>query len=336
MPIGDVSMAKKPLLSVCIPTYNRAKLFDDALRVLVEQVNDHNSFDVEFVISDNASTDDTLSVVKRIRQAYPQIQLVYSRHKSTIPRAENYLTATNLAKGEFVYLLSDDDIILPGAIAKIIMEIKNNQGIDAIAPNTHIFSEIPSEGWSVAYNVEEDQLIYDKNEIIVCLGMMLTHISCLVFRKRLIANKSYLERIGSDLTNSYMFLDILQNESGCLILKTPYLGMRENNSLEYNFLEVFITNFYNLLKHAESKGYSKFATHELLSTDLKFVANAVYYYKKQGTNKQSIPSLPECLWRLLPLFPIHPIDTLRVLKNLIFPPISFRDLLNLPSRSYLF
>ena len=315
-----MSMDQNPLLSVCIPTFNRAELLEDALSSLIKQVNDPYYLDVEIVISDNASTDDTFSVVERVRKSNPQIQLVYSRHNSTVPRAENYLSATNLANGEFIYMISDDDIILSGAIAKIIMEIKNNEEIDAIAPNSHIFSEIPSEGWSVAYDFKEDKLIYDKNEIIVCVGMMLTHISCIVFRKRLISDKSYIERIGSDLTNSYMFLDILQNESGCLVLAKPYLGLRENRSLGYNFLEVFITNFYKLLKHAESMGYSKSATHELISTDLKFVANAIYYYKKQGTHHESIPSLPECIRRLLPLFLIDPINSMRVMKNILLPP----------------
>lgn len=51
-------MSEKPLLSICIPTYNRAEYLAKSLDTLV-CLPEFNSSEVEVVISDNASTDNT-------------------------------------------------------------------------------------------------------------------------------------------------------------------------------------------------------------------------------------------------------------------------------------
>ena len=58
------------LLSICIPTYNRAEYLKKTLESIVWQ-RDFLSKDVEVVISDNCSTDDTASVVAKFVEKYP-------------------------------------------------------------------------------------------------------------------------------------------------------------------------------------------------------------------------------------------------------------------------
>jgi len=57
-------MSEKPLLSICIPTYNRAEYLAKSLDTLV-CLPEFNSSEVEVVISDNASTDNTQEVAKK-------------------------------------------------------------------------------------------------------------------------------------------------------------------------------------------------------------------------------------------------------------------------------
>ena len=68
----------KPLLSICIPTYNRAELLRSALLSLVPQVKESGG-EVELVVSDNCSTDDTRRVVEWARQFGPATRAEHLR-----------------------------------------------------------------------------------------------------------------------------------------------------------------------------------------------------------------------------------------------------------------
>lgn len=116
----------KPLLSICIPTFNRA----ESLRLLLENISNECSSHldkIEIVISDNASTDHTADVV----HAYSRLPIRYRKNKTNIGGAGNILTsAADIATGEFVWIVGDDDLILPGGLAHILDSIIKNPQID--------------------------------------------------------------------------------------------------------------------------------------------------------------------------------------------------------------
>jgi glycosyltransferase involved in cell wall biosynthesis len=62
----------KPLLSICIPTYNRAEYLDKSIASIIRQKEFHRG-DVELVIADNASDDNTEEVVKKYQEKYENI-----------------------------------------------------------------------------------------------------------------------------------------------------------------------------------------------------------------------------------------------------------------------
>jgi len=96
---------RKPQLSLCIPTYNRSKYLDWLLKHFVEQKQLLS--DIEIVISDNCSDDDTEIVVNNFISRLP---ITYSRNDENIG-AKNLLKAYQLASGEYVAYLADDDLI---------------------------------------------------------------------------------------------------------------------------------------------------------------------------------------------------------------------------------
>ena len=118
--------ASTPLLSICIPTFNRA----ETLKLLLEniaQVGASQLEKIEIVISDNASTDHTEQVVRsRI-----DLPIKYNKNTYNIGGAKNLLTATGrLATGDFVWIIGDDDLILPKGIETVLDSIENNKNID--------------------------------------------------------------------------------------------------------------------------------------------------------------------------------------------------------------
>ena len=111
---------KKPLLSICIPTYNRSEYLDICIASIVSQ-KDFLSEDVELVISDNASTDNTEEVVRKYQEQYKNI--FYSRNEVN-NTDKNFPTVIGKAHGVFRKLFNDTLIFFNGSIMHILGIIK--------------------------------------------------------------------------------------------------------------------------------------------------------------------------------------------------------------------
>ena len=128
---------KKILLSICIPTYNRAELLRSALYSLAPQIKELQD-EVELIVSDNNSQDNTEEIVKWAEQFGP---IKYHRNNENIGAFKNaILFPTQLAKGDFCWILGDDDFLRPNAVKKVLEVIKTYPEIDYIYVNFSHFS----------------------------------------------------------------------------------------------------------------------------------------------------------------------------------------------------
>jgi hypothetical protein len=97
-------MAELPLVSIIIPTYNRAaSYFPLTLRSAVDQTYDA----IEILVCDNASPDHTGEVVSAMRDS----RIRYVRHAQNIGPYENWNRGVERARGDYILLLHDDDLI---------------------------------------------------------------------------------------------------------------------------------------------------------------------------------------------------------------------------------
>jgi glycosyltransferase involved in cell wall biosynthesis len=113
---------KKPLLSICIPTYNRANVLDKSIASIVIQP-EFSSDDVELVVSDNASDDDTEQVVKKYQKKYKNV--FYSKNSENI-QDKNFPIVIGQAHGAFRKLCNDTLIFKSGSVGRLIHLVKNN------------------------------------------------------------------------------------------------------------------------------------------------------------------------------------------------------------------
>jgi glycosyltransferase involved in cell wall biosynthesis len=104
-------------LSVCIATRNRGDFIGETLRSITAQGSDA----VEIVVLDGASTDNTEQVVRRMQDGNPGIRYVRQEKNGGVDR--DYDAAVGLAMGEYCWLMSDDDLLMPGAIAAVLRAI---------------------------------------------------------------------------------------------------------------------------------------------------------------------------------------------------------------------
>jgi len=93
-----------PLVSIGIPTYNRA---DSYLKEALESALAQNYDNLEIIVSDNQSTDDTEAVV----QSYADPGIRYFRQENAISPNDNFNFCLEQARGDYFLLLHDDDKI---------------------------------------------------------------------------------------------------------------------------------------------------------------------------------------------------------------------------------
>lgn len=107
-------MKKRPLLTIAIPTYNGAKTIENLLNLLLPQCTP----EIEILISNNCSTDNTNEIIECYRDKYPFIKN-HLNEKNIGPDA-NFLQCMKMATGKFTWLVSDDDVVIDGSVCKIL------------------------------------------------------------------------------------------------------------------------------------------------------------------------------------------------------------------------
>lgn len=99
----------RPKFSICIPCFNHAAY----IGTTIQSVLDQSFEDFEIIIADNVSTDDSLSVVRSFRD--PRLRVIENRYN--IGFAPNLQRVTETARGEYLNLLSSDDVMEREALA---------------------------------------------------------------------------------------------------------------------------------------------------------------------------------------------------------------------------
>jgi abequosyltransferase len=114
---------KRPLLTIAIPTYNRARFLEELLNCLQPQLSLQPS--IELIVSDNASTDETQQLAEKF--ARNGLLFRYIRNAENIGPDKNFLQCLNLAAGKYVWLLGDDDLLTPDALAQLISLLQQGE-----------------------------------------------------------------------------------------------------------------------------------------------------------------------------------------------------------------
>lgn len=104
---------KSYLLTIAIPTYNGSKTICRVLDLLIPQLSD----EVELIILDNCSTDETPLIINSYQKKCNCIK--YFRNQQNIGADGNFLECLKLASGKYVYLLSDDDVLIEGTLLRL-------------------------------------------------------------------------------------------------------------------------------------------------------------------------------------------------------------------------
>lgn len=136
----------KPLVTIGIPTYNRANAFlQNALSSAVNQTYKN----IEIVVSDNCSKDHTESIVC----GFSDSRIRYIRHHQNIGANNNFNYCVKEAKGRYFVLLHDDDSIDDDMVEVCIKALPASKDVGVIFTGNRVVdekdnikSEVPNRG----------------------------------------------------------------------------------------------------------------------------------------------------------------------------------------------
>jgi len=175
---------KKPLVSICIPTYNSAKFLKESLDSIVNQTYANK----EIIISDNASTDETEKIVKEYVEKY---KIKYYRNDKNIGAEANFTRCIELANGEYIAIFHSDDLYLSDMVKKQVEAFQKNPTIGAVfTMASHINSKNEVIGKIILPSKLKGKYVYGFPEIFFSI---LENLNFLVCPSAIVKSKIYKE-----------------------------------------------------------------------------------------------------------------------------------------------
>jgi glycosyltransferase involved in cell wall biosynthesis len=171
-------------ISICMATRNRGAFMGATLECIVGQATD----EVEIVILDGASTDNTEEVVRRYQERFPR--LCYFRQETNMGVDRDFAKAVDLAHGEYCWLFCDDDLLKPGAIQVVLDAIKDDYAL--IIANSEVWNADLSKLLEPKRVPLERNRIYKSNEnhlLLADTGYYLTFIGGVIIKRQLWATR---------------------------------------------------------------------------------------------------------------------------------------------------
>jgi len=133
-------MTNKPIISICIPTYNRVKTLKEWLESITKQFDGEIEKKIEIIIADDASPDLSIEpMVKEFMKKYDNIR--YYRYEKNMRLSSNLTHVTTYANWEYLWLMADDDWMTDFAL-RYTLEIIEKTNFDLMVCNWHFWPNI--------------------------------------------------------------------------------------------------------------------------------------------------------------------------------------------------
>lgn len=124
-----------PKVSVCIPTFNSGKFIGKAIESVLAQT----LRDIEVIVVDNDSSDDTLQIVEKYKKGDPRISLY--KNPTNIGMVNNWNKCLSYANSEYVKLLCSDDFISPECLERAVEILDKDEDVGLVTCARQVVDE---------------------------------------------------------------------------------------------------------------------------------------------------------------------------------------------------
>lgn len=251
--VAPVGSSSEILLTIAIPTYNRESYLEQCLGHIHRQYAAHTG-SIEIIVSNNASEDGTEAVVRAFQQR--GLPITYIRNAENIGADGNFAQCFRKASGKYVLVLGDDDILLEGALERIMAVLAGGEYglvyLNSFGFNRDHLRERPPQSGSGA-------VVYTD------CGALLTRISYwITFASGNIVNKSLLppdfnpeEFVGTHLVQLNWVLTALFGAEKNIVIEDYEVAFKSANTGGYQLCRVFGVNMNRIFDAFIAKGIDR-------------------------------------------------------------------------------
>jgi abequosyltransferase len=251
---------QKALLSITIPTWNRAKYLALSLSQLTRELAHlSDRSEIEILVSDNASDDDTQGVVQAAIAGGLPVR--YVRNASNIGSDHNIAQCFNLASGDYVMLLGDDDLFVDDALGPIL-EVLRAREVGVVNLRAYGYEHDPRMEFPGG-SVPVASITQDTQGFIVRMGVMSTLISANIVAKHLLQGVDAREFCGTSLVQTHLVYRAALAARSNASFDQYMVACKRNNSGGYAFSEVFVDRFGEVLDSLLARGVTEYTIRRL-------------------------------------------------------------------------
>jgi abequosyltransferase len=211
-------------LSLCMATLNRARFIGATLDSIISQLDPQ----VELVILDGGSRDDTGTVVAERSAGRADVRYIREETNSGIDA--DFDKAVGYARGQYCWLLADDDLLLPGAVARVLQACR--QSFDLIVINSEVRSADLTQALNarrLPYSADKTYAPEDMDALFAETAYHLTFIGAAAIRRSLWQQRERTSYYGSEFVHVGVIFQAPMT-GPVLVIAQPLIMIRYGNA----------------------------------------------------------------------------------------------------------
>lgn len=205
------------LLSVSIPTYNRPKILEENLQLMLPELIKH---DIHVYVSDDSTNDETQNIIQTLTSIYPHVH--YTKNAPSLGHDANCVQSLTRPETQYIWYLGDSIVIEPNAF-QVVLDILTQDKFDFIVVSTQSRpNDVPSQHYQ------------DANLFFKDLSWHATLTGATIYRKETIQSINTLPYLNSNFMQLGLLLEgMLQSSRGLYWINQPLISPNQNKGASY-------------------------------------------------------------------------------------------------------
>jgi abequosyltransferase len=214
----------RPRLSICITTFNRAPYIGATLESILTQVTP----DCEVIVLDGGSTDGTELVLSEYTRRFDSLKYVRQDVNNGFDRDCDRVV--ELSRGEFFWLMADDDLLKPGAVAKVLQMLREDLSLIIVNMEARDFrmEAVLQRSW-LSFDSDRTYLPNEVDRLFVDAGHLLRYVGGIILKREIWFARDRQRHFGT----WFNFVGVIFQEAlpdSILLVAEPLISYRMGNS----------------------------------------------------------------------------------------------------------
>lgn len=236
-------------LTIAIPVYNGAKTINRLLDCIINQ--NFSREDVDLIICDNGSTDNTLEVIKPYQSHY-----TLYRNETNLGADKNFELCVTRADSEYVWIIGDDDYLKDNAIEEILKKL-NRDNYACVFINFSLYDIKKQQEVLPKYvNVNEDIQAKGISEFLEHTNIAANFLSSVIHNKKCFESINVSKYYNTHFLQFAVILDYVEDNKVLIIAEPFVINMGDSSERDVNIgggAVIIAYKIFSVVKHADSK-----------------------------------------------------------------------------------